>query len=171
MLFSAWVSSTAIADNQNEYALKAAYIYNFTKFMDWPNEAFKTSDASLNICIDGELPAKSILTELQSRTTQGRPLRVFAIDDTANIAHCHIIYFRKAAKKQVRRVLTLIGNNPVLTVGEYSGFAEEYGVVEFAVVNGRIRLFINHQRAKSCGIVISAQLLEIASVIEKVEQI
>ncbi|MCG8314983.1 MAG: YfiR family protein [Pseudomonadales bacterium] len=139
--------------------------------MDWPSDAFSSADSSLNICIVGNLPEKNIIRELQSRTTRGRPLRVFAIDATANIAHCHIIYFRKAEKKQVRRMLEKTSNKPVLTVGEYSGFAEESGMVEFAVVNGRIRLFINHRRAKSYGIVISAQLLEIASVIETVEQI
>lgn len=150
----------------DEYHLKAAYLYNFTKFIIWPTDAFPADDAPLNICVDGEMPGPEVVEKLSSKKTRGHPLRVLDLNEVNDPAECHVVYFRQVDRDEVHRVTEQIRNHPVLTVGEYKGFARDDGIVEFEITDSRrIRLIINPARAKDLRITISAQLLEIASVL------
>ena len=168
LLFIFWgISNSAAADSKvDEYDLKTVYLYNFSKFISWPDSRFENSDDTFNICIDGPLPSKAIITQLLNRTTQGRELNIYPLGNLDNHETCHILYFRDGQREKIEPTLSSLKNKSILTVGDYQGFAKSGGVVEFAVNrNNKLELIINLGQAKADGIQISAQLLEIASVV------
>ncbi|MDX1692876.1 MAG: YfiR family protein [Ketobacteraceae bacterium] len=166
LMVTASGGSGELRKQQPEYPLKAAYLYNFTKFVNWPDETFGADDAPLNICIKGPMPDSGIISKLNSQTTRGHPLRILSVNG-GPVDECHLLYFRQMAQREVHQTLQKIQDRPVLTVGEYRGFAREDGIIEFEITDSqRIKLIINQVRAKDLRITISAQLLEIASVLE-----
>lgn len=165
------ISVDAQAGDYEEYAIKMAYLYNFTKFVTWPTSAFEHSDNRLNICIKGELPAQAVVDQLQSKSTQGRKLSVTALQSREAIDDCHILYLRDVDNKELERMAELLQKRPILSVSDKKGFAMAQGVIQFSLKQGQVQLTINQQRARDCGIRISAQLLEMASVVSHVERI
>ena len=115
----------------DEYDLKVAYLYNFTKFIKWPQVSFANQEQPFNICIDGPLPSANIIEQLENKTTKGRSLRVVPVNTNGAEQICHILYFREATPRQVKSSLKGLVNKPILTVGDFSGFAESGGIIEF----------------------------------------
>jgi len=153
---------------QEEYKLKAAYLYKFTKFINWPDNAFDASDGPLNICIKGRMPDPDVVEKLQRQKTRGHPLTILPANSLESLSQCHVIYFRQVERNEVRKTLRQVQDLPVLTVGEYRGFARDDGIIEFEITaSRRIKLVINQARAKNLQILISAQLLEIAAVLKR----
>ena len=166
------INANAAAESKvDEYDLKAVYLYNFSKFISWPDESFTHTESTFNICIQGRMPSKSIISQLAKRKTQGRTLRIWQVDKIASTESCHILYFRNGHPNEIVPALSDLHQKPILKVGDFSGFAESGGVVEFFVSdNDKLKLIINLDQATADGIEISAQLLEIASVVHREEK-
>ncbi len=141
-----------------EYRVKAAYLYNFLKFVEWPAEA---GPGPLTICVAGRNPFGNVLRDLvrgelvNDRTIEAR---VILEPDTG----CHLIFVPEGSA--LRAYLRAASGTPSLTVGESDTFIEEGGIVSFYNERGNIRFEINPSAAERAGIRVSARLLQLAKI-------
>lgn len=148
-----------------EYRLKAAFLFNFAKFIDWPANAFADAKSPFIIGVLGENPFGNELEEtVRGKTVNDRPLQVRTCPSTAEATNCHILFITHSEKEPRRlpEVFAGLRGLSVLTVGETKGFVEAGGMVNFFSENNKIRFQINDETAKAAGLKISSKLLSLA---------
>ncbi len=149
-----------------EYEIKAAFLYNFAKFVEWPPTAFDAADAPIVFCVVGHNPFNGSLARVVSdRTANGRRIEVRHLAADDNLSGCNLIFMAESEDEQVAQVLQKTRNEngrPVLTVGESKEFAEAGGMIRLLVDQGRIRFDINVVEAERAGLRLSSQLLKLA---------
>lgn len=158
--------SPAAADKQPslEYQVKAAFLLNFTKFIEWPPSSL-ASNAPFSICILGSDPFGGALDRiLEGETVNGRKLAVERIQ--ARPSHsCQIVFMDRTAKDSAK-LLPGFGHG-VLTVGEGNDFIRDGGIIAFVIENRRVRFDVNMPAAANAGLRISSKLLNVARSVEK----
>lgn len=161
------VAPSASAGTVDEYQLKAALLYNFAKFVEWPETAFKAGDATIHVCVLRPDPFGSSLENvLRGKTVFGRPLAVTDIPDISQASKCHILFVSAASNKRIDKILKDIPPRGVLTVGETDGFAADGGMVNIRIEDGRPRLEVNTEAAIEAKLRISAKVLELSLVVK-----
>ena len=160
------VVSAAAQDVSLEYRVKAAYLFNFVSFVEWPPAALDAG-RPLTICIAEENPFGPALAATLGGQTAGRRMLLSRVvrGDTAS---CHILFIPRgvSAAPHLRRV----GAAPILTVGESGNFIEQGGMVNFILADGRVRFEINPQAAARHQLKISSRLLQLARVVGPSEE-
>jgi hypothetical protein len=150
-----------------EYEVKAAFLLNFAKFVEWPANAFATPDSALAICILGKDPFGRALDEIvRGERIDGRPVIVRRLHETAVPAKTCQVAFIAAGARDVPVIVRAVGPG-VLTVGEQENFLVDGGVIRFAIDNRRVRFDINRTAAQGAGLTLSSQLLTVARSIEE----
>lgn len=162
---TALAPAPAHAQAASEYQAKAAFLYNFTKFVDWPPRAFASPTAPINVCVLGEEYFGASLDVIQERQAQGRPLTVKRLASIGQAGSCHILFISASEDKQVRSLLAAVKGQPLLTVGETDRFAEMGGVINLVLEDKRIKMEVNLDAAQRHGLKISSQLLRLARVV------
>lgn len=146
--------------------VKAAYVYNFTKFVDWVAEDGVTGRlATVTICVVGTDPVGSALDEITKLESKGRPILVRHIQDRERIPVCHILYIGSSEEPHLLRILAQVGSAGVLTVSDIPRFAEQGGMIGFIPERGRVRIEINPVPLRRAGLKVSSKLLEIARIV------
>ncbi len=147
-----------------EYELKAIFISNFLKYVEWPETAFEDADSPIVVGIQGSDPFGSALEELVDRLQPivGRRVVTAPIDSGHPIGTVHVLFVPESERKDVKKMLGGFCGRPVLTVGEQRGFAEDGGVINFVTDRKRIRFEVNLRCAEAGGLSLSAQLLKLA---------
>ena len=159
------------ADSQVEYQVKAAFLLNFTKFIEWPQSSFASPDSPITICILGKDPFGTVLDEIvQGETVNARKIAVQRISQPpasqpAGPQTCHVVYLGEP-DKSISKTLSGMGRG-VLTVGEGDRFLRDGGMVALVVDNRRVRFDINQAAATGAGLAVSARLLNVARAVEK----
>lgn len=149
-----------------EYQIKAVFLFNFTRFVDWPQTAFQNQQAPLLICVLGEDPYGKNLDEVvEGETAHGHPLAVSRLGGVEEAAHCHILYVSGSEQPRFREIHAALNGRPVLTVGDTPEFIGSGGIVRFETVAGKIRLSINLEAAKRAGLTFSSKLLRSADIV------
>jgi YfiR/HmsC-like len=144
-----------------EDALKAAYLFNFTKFVDWPETA---QDSTLTLCFLGADGVRAALAStLANKHIGAHSLALRELSTSADANGCSVLYVAATAEAARRADLSL----PMLTVGDATGFAKEGGIIELFTEGNRLHFIVNVAHAKRAGIRISSSLLQLASVVEK----
>lgn len=146
-----------------EYDVKAAFLLNFTKFIDWPASAF-ASGAPFRICITGEDPfGVSLAKIVEGEQVSSRPIAVEKMG-REQLTHCQIVFFGRS-EKNVAEAISRLGPG-VLTVGESPDFLRAGGVIRFVVENNHVRFDVNQTTARKAGLEISSRLLKVARNVE-----
>jgi hypothetical protein len=158
------VSMTAAAQRpeSSEAAVKAAFLYNFTKFVDWPDSAFPQPSGPFLVCAFADAAFRGELEGiLRNEQVHGRPIAIApAPPDDARA--CHLAYFAQSEAERQGRVLDAVRRAPVLTVGEGRRFIDQGGVVAFLIENNRVRFSVSKPNADAAGLSISSRLLRVA---------
>ena len=161
------LSAGARAQVADEYRVKAAFLYNFAKFVEWPAQAFKSPTDPIVIGVLGKNPFGAALSEaVAGKTLGGRTFQVREVTD-AQAAGCQIVFVSSSERKRMGPLFIVIGNSAVLTVGETDNFAVEGGIINFKIDAGSVRLQINVEAARKQQLRISAKLLSLAEIVEK----
>lgn len=156
-------TSDAFAAQPSEIEVKLVYLYNFTKFVRWPENAFRSSNDPFRLCIIGEMPPQELTTILRSKSTAGRPFDILLQHENSDISTCHIAFLHQASPNTISKALQNTPDSPTLTVSDFSGFAAKEGIIEFVRDNEkRVRIRINLANAQKRHLTISAKLLETA---------
>jgi YfiR/HmsC-like len=169
-LLSAFAAYPQTASSPVEYQVKAAFLLNFTKFIDWPPASFPTPDSPITICILGKDPFGPVLDEIvQGETVNDRKVTVQRISQPPvsqpGPQACHVVFVGEP-EKDIPKTLGSLGRG-VLTVGEGDRFLREGGMVALVLDNRRVRFDINRTAATGAGLGLSARLLNVAREVEK----
>ena len=159
-----WVSAQSSASS--EYQVKAAFLFHFAQFVDWPPEAFKDAGAPLTYCTVGEDPFHGALdASMNGKTIDGRPVRVLHFKLAQEIQTCQILFLGAPEKKSLAATLVNLGASPVLTVGESQNFIEQGGMIGFLWEDNKVHFEINLEAAERAKLKISARLLTLAKTV------
>ena len=161
-LLLAPLTSSAAPAPPLEYAVKAAYLSKFALFVEWPAAAFETPISPLNLCVAGIDPFGATLDSLIDGERIGaRPLAVRRIPVAMRNSGCHILYLGGSEEQSVTEGLTAVAGDSVLTVTDAS-IAATAGILNFVIVNGRVRFNVDERAASMNRITISSHLLSLA---------
>jgi hypothetical protein len=149
-----------------EYTIKLAFLFNFTKFVEWPPDSYRDAGAPLMICIVGHDPfSQSLEGELRTRTVGGHPVEVKTLRATDKLSACQIVFVPVTEKDQADRIVRGLKGSRTLTVGETEGFAVLGGIINLTVEGNKVHFEINQVAAERAGLKISSRLLSIAKIV------
>ncbi len=159
-----WVAMTgsATADDKDihEDEVKAAFVYNFAKFVEWPTGKI---NGTINLCILGESPLGfSALKAIDGRTAQDKPLVTKLLSKSDDLKGCHIVFIAASERSKMAQLLKAAHQQQALTVSDMNGFTQGGGAIEMVKTDDKIRFDINLLAAKEAGLVISSRLLSLA---------
>jgi len=150
-----------------EYDLKAAFLYNFAQFVEWPAEAFERPEAPFVIGIVGADPFGRSLDEIVAgETVHGHPIVVRRWPTLEEMGPAHVVFISRAQAARFANLATLVDDHSVLTVGDGNDFPTRGGVIGFVVAGNHVRLVINVARARAANLTISSQLLRQSQLVE-----
>ena len=156
----------AAAAEPLEYQVKAAFLLNFTKFVQWPASAFADENSPVAICILGEDPFGNALNEMvKGEALNGRQLVVQRIRRAPEPKSCQVLFVAKS-EKDAARTLADLGTG-VLTVGEGEKFLRDGGMIAFVIQDRRVRFDIDQAAAAKARLTLSSRLMNVARSVEK----
>ena len=158
LLLCAWTVAAAAQEAGLEYRVKAAYLFNFTKFVEWPDMTVQNA-TTFRICTAGINPFGNALSSIVADENAAMlPLasRVVSADDAAS---CHVLFVPRGVP--AAPYLRAVASSPVLTVGESPEFLAQGGAINFVIEDGRVRFVINQAAAERVRLRISSRLLQL----------
>jgi hypothetical protein len=151
------------SDESLEYRVKAAYLLNFTRYVEWTEFG---ADNALTICVLGTDPFGRILdATLAGRTAQGRPLEVRRVQTAAQAGGCEVVFVSRETWTRNPNTLKALQNAGSLTVGESEQFARAGGVIGFVILDETVRFVVNDEARDRAGLRISSRMLSLAAAI------
>jgi len=153
-------------DAPSGYQVKAAYLFNFLKFVEWPDESFADPLAPIVIGVAGEDPFGSALPQVViGKTIQGRDLVIRKYHAGEDMRGAHILFISSSERKRLPQVLSSLHGSSVLTVADMEGFLESGGMIQFLNENDRVRFAINVDATSRAKLKMSSKLLSLARVV------
>ncbi len=150
-----------------EYYVKAAFLLNFTKFIEWPSQALPDTSSIITICILGEDPYGDALKTIEGKLVRERKLIVKKASSVEDIGECHILYVCKSERKNLSEVLLRTKDMSILTVADMKIFCKSGGIVNFITLKKKVRIEINVEAAKRAGLKISSKLLNLSKIVKE----
>ena len=161
LLFSGWAFGAL-----DEYQVKAVFLFNFGRFVEWPQQVFDTPQAPFVICVVGEDPfGKTLDDVVRGESVGSRSLVVRRYDGTGELADCNILFVGRNDASHLERALAAVRGHSVLTVTDIEGAERSGAIIVLYEDQNRIRMRINLAAAKASQLVISSKLLRPAEVI------
>jgi hypothetical protein len=152
---------SASAQLQNEYAVRAAFVLNLTKYVEWPQ-----ASNALTVCSIGDGPIGETLKQmLAGKNNESRPIQVLLFPSDEALERCDIIYIAHSSSKKIREALDRVGNRSILTVGDTDSFTREGGMVGLVRVGEQMQIQINMDAIQAARLKVSARLLNLSSVV------
>jgi hypothetical protein len=163
-----------------EYQIKAAFLYNFIKFVEWPKEKVADANEPMIIGIIGQDPFQNAFEPLETKDAKNKKvvikrfksweeLKKSGEKDKSSlerqvkaIQKCHLLFICPSEEKNLKEVLNLVKGHSVLTVGETKGFLEAGGIINFVMEEKKVRFEINVTTAKKSKLEVRSQLLRLA---------
>lgn len=151
-----------------EYQVKAAFLYNFTKFVEWPNGRFADAQAPIVIAVVGRSPfGDDLAAAVQGRHAAGREIVVRAAESVEQARKAHILFVPAGEEGRFAAFASALQGGGVTTVGESDRFTAHGGMITFVQEAGRIRFAINLEAAEREQLKLSAQLLRLATEVRR----
>lgn len=158
----------ASAETAPEYRVKAAYLFNFVQFVEWPAETFPEPKSPFVIGILGDDPFGKFLDEtVQGEVVQGRRIEVKRFDSISESEKCHILFVSESESARIDKIIKHFTGKPVLTVGDSHQFANRGGMVRFVTESNKVRLRINIETVRASRLTVSSKLLRVAEIVGK----
>jgi hypothetical protein len=155
-----------VAATLSEYELKAAFLVNFAKFVEWPASAFASPSAPVTLGVVGDDPFGSDLDDATRGKLIGiRPMVVKRVDWRDDLSRFHIVFVSVSELWRYKDILRSLDSSTALTVSDIKGFGTDGGIITFVDDNNRIRFAVNGAAAQRRGLKISSKLLSLATVV------
>lgn len=161
--------STAVsASAPSEYDVKAAFIYNFMKFVEWPKDSFGDDTSGFIVGIIGTTQFGECVSDLvANKTVSGRKITVRENVAQDDMTSCHLVFFEQSEDSRTKELLATLKGTAVLTVGESEIFAQEGGIIRFVIHENKVRFTVSLPPAEEAGLKLSAKLLKVALEVKK----
>src|ERR1700730_17938488 len=157
---------TKAQESLPEYQVKAAYLFNFLKFVEYPEDAFADPLAPIVIGVVGEDPFGAALAQVVTgKTVQGRDLVIRTYRTGEDLRGAHILFISPPEKKRLPAILSSLRDSSVLTVADTEGFLEAGGMIQFVYEDKRVRFAINVDATSRAKLKMSSKLLSLARVV------
>jgi len=146
----------------SEYDLKAAFLLNFTHFVDWPPESFARADAPFELCVLGADPFDGALDDLvRGETVNGHPIAVRRAARAGDAGGCHLLFLSRQQDARTLRDVPGMRDGAMLAVGESDDFLADGGLLRFVLQEGRVRLQVSTAALQATKLKISSKLLHL----------
>jgi hypothetical protein len=146
-----------------EYEVKAAYLYNFGKFVAWPDKSAAKVGEHFEICVLGEDPFGMALdTAVTGETIGGKGVAIKRISKPQDVGHCRVVFISASEAARLSEILATLDKASVLTVSDMPEFSQRGGMIEFVLDGNRVRFEVNVTNAEDAGLNLSAALLKVA---------
>jgi hypothetical protein len=156
------------ATDSREYQIKAAFLYNFTRFTEWPAGSFADASSPIAIGTYCAEPFSGMLEKLvKSRAVNGRKIAVTRLDSADAARTMHVVFVCADSEALLPDIAEAVGSSPVLTVSETNRSAASVACIDFHVDDGRVRFEINMTASEHAGLQISAQLQKLAIAVRR----
>jgi hypothetical protein len=147
----------------SEYQVKAAFIYNFGRFVTWPARA-DNQESGFAICVLGQDPFGVALDAIiAGKVLDGKPVVTKRIARPQDAADCRILFISSTESNHLQEILTALAQAPVLTVSDIPDFLRKGGIIQFVLEENKVKFEVNLTSAESDGLVVSSELLKVAS--------
>jgi hypothetical protein len=164
-------AQTSDSSDSSEYLIKAGFIYNFAKFVEWPATTFSQPDSPIVIGILGTDPFGAIIDRIvEDKKIGGRGFIVKRLKwskDLKELKECKIVFVSSSEKGHLDDFVQALKGLPILTVGETPGFAERGGIIRFTLEDNKVRFEVNVEAAHQADLTISSRLLTLARIIQQ----
>lgn len=158
LLLALMIPGPVLGAGFSEYELKAAFIYNFAAFADWPPSA----PPGMDFCVIGRDPFGRALDALKGKQVKGVGVSVRRIQTIADARRCHVLFISASEVDNLEQLLATVKDLPVLTVADTEGAVHQGVIIGFAIENQRITFEVNTAAAHSANIMLSSRLLKLA---------
>jgi hypothetical protein len=165
-LFTILLLAPTRAATPGEYQVKAVFLYNFSRFVEWPETAFPDSKAPFVVGVFGFDPFGADLDEaVRGESVRGHPLVVRRVRNAAEAADCQIVFIHHSERDRLPELLAAVDKRSILTVSDLEGAAKLGVMIRFVTQSGRIRMSINPDAARAAQLTISSNLLRSAEIV------
>lgn len=174
---SAWLTPTPAVraqeiDEAKALKVKAAYLYNFAKFIEWPDDALGDEETPFVIGVLGDDPFRRILNDtVKAKKIANRPVKIRRLSwssqvDRAKLKDCHVLYISNSERRRLKEIFVALEDQPVLLVADIPGFARDGGMIGFVLEKQRIVFEINREALGHAKLKASARLLKLARIVQ-----
>lgn len=146
-----------------EYSVKAALLYNFARFAEWPDDAFAQNTDPMTLVVFGDEDLAPAFVQLKGRKVHNRPLRVVCLDEAGAIDQCHILFLTRNQRDKWPQVRAALDGQSVLLVGEMNGFLPGGGIINMVKEGKKIRFEVNTANMRNHKMKISSRILKLAT--------
>jgi hypothetical protein len=165
-LFAVLLLAPSRAATPSEYQVKAVFLYNFSRFVEWPESAFADSTSPFVVGVFGFDPFGADLDEaVRGESVRGHPLVVRRVRNAAEAAGCQILFIHHSERDRLQEVLAAVDKRSILTVSDMESAAKVGVMIRFVTQSGRIRMRINPEAARAAQLIISSNLLRSAEIV------
>ena len=155
----------------SESAVKATYLYNFSRFVQWPADAASAKGSSFSICVLGEDPFGSVLdSTLSGESIGGKAVVARRVTKPQDALDCHVLYISASEEGRLKEILAGMDKSGTLTVSDIPQFSQRGGMIQFVLVGNKLRFEVNLANAQAAGLTLSSDLLKVAVTVRKSSQ-
>ncbi len=154
-----------------EYFLKAAFLYNFARLVDWPDNSLQTTDEPFTLCLIGKDPFAQALRPIRNKKVRGHPLNIKRNISLDQIQQCHMLFISRSEQDRLQEILQAAAAYPILTVSELADFAEHNGHIRLFLNNDeKLSLEVNLNAIRAQDLTISSRILSLARIVSSTEE-
>ncbi len=154
------------AQTASDRQVKAAYLYNFAKFVEWPEHTFASSTDAIHFCIWNDRGFEADVRQIvNGKLLAGRSIEVVGCQNIDQLRKCHILFIGSSDERETRRILQVLREVSALTVGDMKDFIANGGIINFVLQEDRVQFEVNHKSATRAGLRISSRLLGVAKLV------
>ena len=146
-----------------EYSVKAAFVYNFARFTEWPDTAFHDANSPLRLCVLGQDPFDGALGLIAGKTIGNRELLISYPIWADDAQGCHILFISESVDRHLSDIVAYLSGFPVLTIGDTPDIARSGGIIGLETIENRIRFRVNLDAAQRSGLRLSSRILDLAT--------
>jgi YfiR/HmsC-like len=151
-----------------DYDVKAVYLYNFGRFVEWPGKVDATQGGSFTVCVLGQDPfGPSLDTTLAGETIGGKTVVAKRISSAQESGNCQILFLSFTEASRLNKIITDLDKKAVLTVSDMPQFVKSGGMIQFVLEKNRIRFEVNLTATQRAGLTLSSELLKVATVVRR----
>ncbi len=151
------------SDSAVEYKIKAAFLLNFAKFINWPEGSFTDEKQLFTVCVLGENPFGSALSAIETRTVGSRKIDLVYVDNVEQARSCNLLFVSASEKNNLVAIHRALADKTIIMVSDIDGFVSAGGIIEFVTKYDKLAFKINLSRAREQGLEIHSALLNLAT--------